>query len=133
MAVRTFKKPTSLEGTLASTIRINGISENHDLEMSKKQSPDVNGASLEDSTFASQDKLPKLPIPDLESTCKKYLTALKPLQTHREHRDSVGAVQQFLKADGPELNERLKKYATGKTSYIEQFCTFYMPSSIPQY
>ncbi|MCJ1307355.1 hypothetical protein MMC25_001001 [Agyrium rufum] len=72
-------------------------------------------------TFAAQDKLPKLPIPDLESTCKKYIEALKPLQTRREQADTAAAVQDFIKGDGPELQERLKKYATGKTSYIEQF------------
>jgi hypothetical protein len=32
-------------------------------------------------TFAHQDKLPKLPIPDLKDTCHKYLDALKPLST----------------------------------------------------
>lgn len=31
-------------------------------------------------TFKFQDKLPKLPIPDLESTLQKYLAALKPLE-----------------------------------------------------
>ncbi|GAB7364992.1 hypothetical protein MBLNU230_g5775t1 [Neophaeotheca triangularis] len=72
-------------------------------------------------TFAAQDKLPKLPIPDLEQTCKKYLDALDPLQTHREHRDSERAIQEFLKTDGPELQESLKKYASGKSSFIEQF------------
>ncbi|KAI9792334.1 MAG: hypothetical protein M1816_002559 [Peltula sp. TS41687] len=72
-------------------------------------------------TYAYQDKLPKLPIPDLESTCKRYLEALKPLQSAREHEDTVAAVQEFLKKDGPQLQERLKKYATGKSSYIEQF------------
>jgi carnitine O-acetyltransferase len=73
-------------------------------------------------TFAAQDKLPKLPIPDLESSTSKYLAALKPLQTPREHAETQQAVDEFLKAEGPELQERLKKYATGKTSYIEQFC-----------
>ncbi|MCJ1363958.1 hypothetical protein MMC16_003067 [Acarospora aff. strigata] len=72
-------------------------------------------------TFAAEDKLPKLPIPDLESSCKKYIEALKPLQTAREHSDTKAAVEEFLKSDGPELQDRLKKYATGKTSYIEQF------------
>ena len=75
-------------------------------------------------TFANQDKLPKLPIPDLQSTCDKYLNALKPLQSPREHQDTVQAVHTFLEREGPELNERLKKYATGRTSYIEQFCEF---------
>ncbi|KAK3315053.1 Choline/Carnitine o-acyltransferase-domain-containing protein [Apodospora peruviana] len=72
-------------------------------------------------TFAHQDKLPKLPIPELEGTCQKYLEALKPLQSAREHRETKQAVQEFLNGDGPELNEKLKKYAEGQTSYIEQF------------
>lgn len=73
-------------------------------------------------TFAAQDKLPKLPIPDLDHSMAKYLSSLKPLQTSREHAETQQAVDEFLKSEGPELQERLKKYATGKTSYIEQFC-----------
>ena len=75
-------------------------------------------------TFAAQDKLPKLPIPELEHSMAKYLAALKPLQSPREHSDSQQAVTDFKKNEGPELQERLKKYATGKTSYIEQFCMY---------
>lgn len=73
-------------------------------------------------TYAHQDYLPKLPIPDLERTCERYLAALKPLQSPREHADTRHAVHEFLKGEGPELNEKLKKYAEGRTSYIEQFC-----------
>ncbi|PHH87509.1 hypothetical protein CDD83_8756 [Cordyceps sp. RAO-2017] len=72
-------------------------------------------------TFAAQDRLPKLPIPDLESTCQKYIDALHPLQTPRERAETRYAVQEFLKADGPELQDKLNRYAHGKTSYIEQF------------
>lgn len=72
-------------------------------------------------TFAAQDKLPKLPIPELENSMKKYLASLKPLQNTREHAETQQAVDEFLKSEGPELQERLKKYANGKTSYIEQF------------
>lgn len=75
-------------------------------------------------TFASQDKLPKLPIPDLASTCDKYLEALRPLQSPRERAETEFAVRDFLTTDGPDLQERLKKYAQGKTSYIEQFCQY---------
>jgi len=73
-------------------------------------------------TFAHQDKLPTLPIPELASTCEKYITALKPLQSSREHAETTRAVQEFLRNEGPELNDKLKKYAEGKSSYIEQFC-----------
>lgn len=74
------------------------------------------------ATFAAQDNLPKLPIPDLEATCRRYLEALEPLQSSREHRDTEHAVREFLRTEGPELQEKLKRYATGKSSYIEQFC-----------
>jgi carnitine O-acetyltransferase len=80
-------------------------------------------------TFAHQDKLPKLPIPELESSMKKYLSSLKPLQSPREHAETQQAVDEFLKSEGPELQERLKKYANGKTSYIEQFCKKPTPRS----
>ncbi|KZZ97378.1 carnitine acetyl transferase [Moelleriella libera RCEF 2490] len=82
-----------------------------------------NGESQRDGgiTFAAQDKLPKLPIPDLASTCDKYLQVLKPLQTPRQRAETEHAVRDFLASDGPDLQEKLQRYAQGKTSYIEQF------------
>jgi carnitine O-acetyltransferase len=73
-------------------------------------------------TFAHQDKLPKLPIPELDASCKKYIAALKPLQSPKEHHDTVLSVEDFLKTDGQVLQDKLKKYAAGKANYIEQFC-----------
>lgn len=73
-------------------------------------------------TFGSQDDLPKLPIPDLANSCRKYLAALRPLQGPREHAETKLAVEEFLKSDGPDLQEKLQKYALGKSSFIEQFC-----------
>jgi carnitine O-acetyltransferase len=72
-------------------------------------------------TFAHQDKLPKLPIPELDASCKKYIAALKPLQSPKEHHDTVLSVEDFLKTDGQVLQDKLKKYAAGKANYIEQF------------
>lgn len=79
-------------------------------------------------TFAAQDSLEKLPIPDLEASLKKYLASLKPLQSIREHAETEQAVEEFIKNEGPGLQAKLKKYATGKTSYIEQFCKFRPPA-----
>lgn len=92
----------------------------------EQQNPLGNDAPTESKpgiTFAAQDKLPKLPIPDLEATCKKYLASLDPLQNAREHNDSVRAVHEFLQTEGPDLQAKLKAYSEGKSSYIEQFCT----------
>lgn len=82
---------------------------------------DKNPQSKPGITFAAQDKLPKLPIPDLESTCKKYVASLDPLQTAREHHNTEAAIQEFLRSDGPQLQEKLKDYAKDKSNYIEQF------------
>lgn len=73
-------------------------------------------------TFASQDTLNKLPIPELYTTADKYLASLAPLQTHSEYAETKNAVEEFLRFEGPLLQDRLKEYARGKSSYIEQFC-----------
>lgn len=91
----------------------------------KEQNPlgtDKNSQSKPGITFAAQDRLPKLPIPDLEATCKRYLASLDPLQNAREHADSERAVREFLETEGPDLQAKLKSYSEGKSSYIEQFC-----------
>ena len=75
-------------------------------------------------TYAAQNNLPRLPIPDLESTCRRYLEALQPLQTPKEHDDTSIVVRDFLSSDGPYLQEKLKQYADDKPSYIEQFCKY---------
>jgi carnitine O-acetyltransferase len=72
-------------------------------------------------TFANQSKLPKLPIPPLEDTCRRYLRALEGLQTPKEHEITKLAVGDFLRNEGPRIQEELKKWAENKDSYIEDF------------
>lgn len=137
MAVRTFTHPSSLEDTLAtaakmSTADMNGTSRSEASAKNSTQSfPSEAQAPLAHSTnpksqpgitFAHEDSLPKLPIPELDGSCKKYIAALKPLQSPKEHSDTVVSVNEFLKGDGPVLQDKLKKYASGKANYIEQFC-----------
>ncbi|KAI1196484.1 choline/Carnitine O-acyltransferase [Nemania serpens] len=130
--VRIFSMPKSLGETLASTSPTslprptgqltNGhasdpkLSSKMPLTMAVPEEPMGGGL-----TFSGQDNLPKLPIPELESSCRRYLTALRPLQGPREHADTRLAVEQFLRSDGPDLQEKLQNYALGKSSYIEQF------------
>jgi carnitine O-acetyltransferase len=141
MAVRTFTRPSSLNESLAtatlsmSTTEPNGITrsaasakESQQSYTTEEKSPlasHTNPMSKPGITFSHQDKLPKLPIPELDNSCKKYLAALKPLQTPKEHHDTVIATQDFLKHDGAALQEKLKKYANGKANYIEQFCEYH--------
>ena len=129
MTVRTFSMPKSLSETLESSQSPNDADRSSQSNVqktySKSQRQPLASHKLDNNpgiTFAAQDKLPKLPIPELDKTCQNYLNALRPLQSKREQEDTAAAVADFLKNDGPELDTRLKKYATGKTSYIEQFC-----------
>jgi len=65
-------------------------------------------------TWAHQSQLPKLPIPPLEDTCRRYLTALKGLQDEQEHEKTKRAVEAFLHGDGPRAQEMLNEYAKNK-------------------
>ena len=135
MTVRTFTMPKSLNESLAQSqppISDPERPSNKDAQdsFSPEQKEPLAHHGVKEKpgiTFAAQDKLPKLPIPELESTLKKYQEVLGPLQTQRERQDTAAAVEDFLKGDGGELQIRLKKYATGKTSYIEQFCASLPP------
>ncbi|KAJ5771017.1 uncharacterized protein N7511_003068 [Penicillium nucicola] len=99
-----------------TVVRPNVSTERPSSEVAELHNPKTQGL-----TFANQDSLPKLPIPDLEDTCRRHLDALQALQGPREHEDTKAAVRDFLKNDGPILQEKLKTYAGSKTSYIEQF------------
>ncbi|RDL38549.1 Carnitine acetyl transferas-like protein [Venustampulla echinocandica] len=132
-SVRTFTMPKSLNESLAEPGVPHLASDSgRSLDKAKRVKDEYNKDQIDPLssnqphpkpgiTFAAQDSLPKLPIPELESSLNKYLAALKPLQSSREHAETQQAAEEFLKAEGPELQERLRKYATGKTSYIEQF------------
>ena len=69
----------------------------------------------------AQENLPKLPVPDLEDTCRRYLASLKELQDPGEHEATKRAVEDFLKGDGPRIQARLKEWAVTQDSYIEEF------------
>ncbi|KAI0798637.1 acyltransferase ChoActase/COT/CPT [Irpex lacteus] len=76
---------------------------------------------LQNRTFARQSELPKLPVPPLEDTCRRYLQALEGLQDPRDHEETKKAVEDFLKNDGPRIQQRLIAWAENKASYIEDF------------
>ncbi|KZT56722.1 acyltransferase ChoActase/COT/CPT [Calocera cornea HHB12733] len=94
----------------------------------------LNGGKPEGKTFAGQSKLPKLPIPPLADTCRRYLHALEGLQDEHEHEATQKAVDEFLKpgGEGERLQKVLEEYAKDKASYIEEFWyESYLSSSDP--
>jgi len=51
-------------------------------------------------TFDHQGKLPRLPIPELNATLKKYLRSCRPVLTPTEYAETVKAVKEFGKEGG---------------------------------
>lgn len=57
--------------------------------------------------FRNQKHLPSLPVPDLNSTLQKYLKSVKALVSPTDHLKTQSIVNDFLKNEGPTLQERL--------------------------
>lgn len=66
--------------------------------------------------------LPKLPLPKLEDTCRRYLRALEGLQDEDEHQRTKAVVKEFLESgEGEKWHKKLEEYNDGVDSYIEEF------------
>lgn len=72
-------------------------------------------------TWSNQHILPKLPVPSLEDSCRRYLRALEGLQDPADHVQTTAIVNDFLKGEGPEWQRKLEAYNKGEVSYIESF------------
>lgn len=83
-----------------------------------KPSSSFDASPPKNRTFAYQDQLPKLPIPPLEDTCRRYLKALEALQDEKEHNMTKEAVKEFLENDGPKIQEKLKEWARDKARHV---------------
>lgn len=82
--------------------------------------PSTNGSVT--NKQLKESKLPKLPIPKLEDSCKRYLRALEGLQDPAEHDKTKKVVQEFLTSgEGARWQKRLEEYNEGVESYIEEF------------
>uniref|UniRef100_A0A182MZ77 Choline/carnitine acyltransferase domain-containing protein n=1 Tax=Anopheles dirus TaxID=7168 RepID=A0A182MZ77_9DIPT len=81
-----------------------------------------------------QPSLPRLPIPELDKTCARYLAAQQPLLAPEAFQRTTEAVKQFSETDGPKLQTLLKEF-DGKnkhTSYIsEPWFDMYLRDRVP--
>lgn len=69
-----------------------------------------------------QPSLPRLPIPKLEDTCRRYLNAQKPLLSKKQLEKTEIYVNEFLTKDGIGLHKELieKDTKNRDTSYISE-------------
>lgn len=67
-------------------------------------------------------ELPRLPIPQLERTLDRYLKSVRPLLSQKEFAKYSLIVDDFLKGQGPILQERLIQYdKTQPYSWLENW------------
>eukprot|EP01137_Pigoraptor_chileana_P012842 Opistho-2@65649 len=80
------------------------------------------------STVATK-VIPRLPVPELQETCDRYLRYVRPLVNDAQMEKTKAAVAEFLNGDGPELHNVVVKLANPDAenekkypfSYIEKF------------
>jgi len=90
----------------------------------------------EPSTYQLQEQLPRLPIPDLDSTAAKLLLWAKPILTEAEYAQTESAVGEFLRAggDGEKLQQALIDWSRqdGVDNWLEPFWDEnYLKSRVP--
>ena len=88
------------------------------------------------STDHFQYSLPRLPIPQLDKTCARYLAAVKPILNNDEnaYKETQKILADFRTGDGKRLDAQLRqKNATNRnTSYISKpWFEMYLKSRLP--
>jgi hypothetical protein len=79
------------------------------------------------TTYSAQHKLPHLPIPTLQETMAKFPKVLESLQSKEQQEETKRECDEFLKTDGPILQQLLIEYEQegfqkGEIgSYVEEF------------
>src|SRR4051794_24195367 len=76
-------------------------------------------------TFGNEDRLPRVPLPALDDSCRRLLEWCAPLLTPHELAETEAAVAEFLAPDSPAhgLQAALKEYdrSPGGRSWLDPF------------
>jgi len=64
------------------------------------------------------DKLPPLPVPNLDHTLDKYLESTKPYVTDQQFENTRQLVENFKNGIGAELHEKLKAKAATERNWV---------------
>ncbi|CAD5122394.1 unnamed protein product [Dimorphilus gyrociliatus] len=72
-------------------------------------------------TFDLQSVLPRLPLPELEDTCQKYLMTVKPLVSAAEYEETKKLVEQFRDGEGKILQKFLEKKIKEEDNWLSKW------------
>ncbi|HEX2298600.1 MAG TPA: choline/carnitine O-acyltransferase, partial [Pseudonocardiaceae bacterium] len=85
----------------------------------------TSGGDYSTRTFGNEEILPRVPLPDLESSCERFLTWCAPLLTPDQLEQTRAAVEEFLAPGSPArvLHAALERYDAepGVHSWLDTF------------
>ncbi|XP_039268283.2 peroxisomal carnitine O-octanoyltransferase-like isoform X2 [Styela clava] len=74
-------------------------------------------------TFAQDDKLPSLPLPDLNDSIQKYIDSCKAAVTKEEFLNTQCIAENFVKNEGVQLHESLLRRSQVKRNWLDEWWT----------
>ncbi|CAG5122644.1 unnamed protein product [Candidula unifasciata] len=76
-------------------------------------------------TFSVQYSLPKLPVPPLEQTLKKYLDTCRPLLDDEQYKRTQEVVARFKQGEGPVLHKLLEQRAQSTVNWLSDWWKYW--------
>ena len=75
------------------------------------------------STYAHQEQLPSLPLPELQDTLDRYLERVRPFLSEEELQHTEAVISEFQSPGGagPKLQRALKQRAAEKRNWLEEW------------
>lgn len=77
--------------------------------------------SLSEKTFEHDERLPSLPVPQLQQTLKKYLESVRPHVSDEEYERTARLARDFEQGVGQDLHRKLVKRAVTKRNWLEDW------------
>lgn len=80
-------------------------------------------SDISESTFGNQALLPRLPVPELEETCERFIEWVEPLLDRGTLEKTIEATKRFETEEGPLLQAALREFASEKDvgNWLEPF------------
>ncbi|XP_075894248.1 carnitine O-palmitoyltransferase 1, liver isoform isoform X2 [Nelusetta ayraudi] len=76
--------------------------------------------------YSFQNSLPRLPVPTVKDTCKRYLESVRPLMEDEQYERMEGLAKDFEKNLGPRLQWYLKLKAWWASNYVSDWWEEYI-------
>ncbi|XP_028263273.1 carnitine O-palmitoyltransferase 1, liver isoform isoform X2 [Parambassis ranga] len=76
--------------------------------------------------YSFQNSLPRLPVPSIKDTCRRYLESVRPLMDDEQHERMTGLAKDFEKNLGPRLQWYLKLKSWWASNYVSDWWEEYI-------